>query len=223
MRRTRIKICGIARAEDALGAAEAGADAIGLVFHAASPRGVTVEQARRILDALPPFVTATALFVSSPPQEALRTAADLGLSTVQLHGQETPADAAALAPLRVVKALAVNDGIGAALEAWRASRPANLAGLLLDSAAGGSGVANDFDAIARLEAAGVFEGLPRRTIAGGLRPENVGAVVRRLRPWAVDVSSGVESSRGVKSIDRMRAFVAAVRGADGLDAPIAGA
>lgn len=225
MHRTRIKICGVCRPEDALLAARAGADAIGIVFHEPAPRNVSLDRAREILAALPPFVTAVGLFVDAPVDKVLSTARRLGLRHVQLHGHEPPEIVRALQPLTVIKAIPVErNRFRATLQAWRDAITSlaltNLAGLVLETAgagqAGGTGVANDWDAVHSAREAGNFEGLPAVIAAGGLTPESVGGVARAVRPYAVDVSSSVEASRGVKSPERVAAFVAAVREADAL-------
>jgi len=134
---------------------------------------------------------------------------------VQFHGNESPADIAAVAPLRVIKVIRVDDQITARLAEWRSilvsGRCGNLVALLLETPvaghAGGTGVANDFDRIEQLTKAGAFAGLPPVVISGGLTPDNVGDVVRRLRPYAVDVSSGIEAEFGKKSAEKMAAFV----------------
>ena len=223
MRRTRIKICGICRPEDALFAAELGADAIGMVFHAPSPRSVSLDQARAILDVLPPFITPVALFVDAPPETILHTAQTLGLRTIQLHGDEAPELVAALKPLTVLKAVCVEKkDFPQRLAAWRRAIDVyelnNLSGLLLETAntsvAGGAGIPNDWQTIREAQSAHLFDGLPPLIAAGGLTPESVGDVVRVLRPYAVDVSSGVEEVRRQKSRTKIEAFVAAVRDAD---------
>ena len=226
--RTRIKICGVRRPEDALAAARAGADAIGMVFHPAAPRRVSVEEACAILAALPAFVTPVALFVDAGVERVTRLAAELHLRHVQLHGNETPEDIAQLPHLAVIKAVRVDPRrFGETLGRWRdavaAGGLANLKGLVLETAAtaeaGGTGVANDWPAVREHQARGAFDGLPPIIAAGGLTPETVGLVVRDVRPWAVDVSSGVELTRGVKSPEKMAAFVAAVRDADASPPP----
>jgi phosphoribosylanthranilate isomerase len=221
--RTRIKICGICRAEDAAVAARAGADAIGMVFHPPAPRNVPPERAREILAALPPFVTAVGLFVDAAPDVVLATARALNLRHIQLNGHESPDHVRALQPLTVIKALRVErERFEKALGDWRQAIRSlgltNLAGFVLETAntgqAGGSGVANDWATVREAQAAGAFDGLPSIVAAGGLTPESVGAVVREIRPFAVDVSSGVEEVRGRKSAARVEAFVRAVREAD---------
>jgi phosphoribosylanthranilate isomerase len=212
MRRTRVKICGITRPKDAAAAAEAGADSIGMVLHAPSKRLIGLEQAGQIMAALGPFVSAVGLFVDAPADVIHTAAADLGLSAVQLHGHESLEFVETLHPLPVIKVIHVEAAtLAGELRQWTAGRPQNLIGLLLDTAAaGGSGVANDWDAISkqRLDFPWIA--------AGGLTPSTVGDIVRRLRPWAVDVSTGVEDpgAPGEKSPELIRKFIAAVRDAD---------
>ncbi len=220
---TRIKICGVRDADTALAAAEAGANAIGLVFAPESPRLVTHEQASRIIDALPAFVEPVGLFVNVPVEQVQETSRTLGLRTVQLHGRETPEEAAQLAPLRVIKALAFRpEGFEAVVSPWRAVRN-RLAGVLWDNPAdqegssapdGGTGRAIDWRALASVQKTDAVSGLPPTLLAGGLTPENVAQAITLVRPYGVDVSSGVESSRGVKDAARIRAFCQAVREAD---------
>jgi phosphoribosylanthranilate isomerase len=223
MRRTRIKICGICRPQDARVAADAGADAIGLVFCPASPRNVSVEQAREILADVPPFVTPVGLFVDAPLEQILATTQALALRCIQLHGHESPALIAALKPLTILKAIRVErDTFPAVLAAWKQSIAAehldNLQGFVLETAhtrqPGGSGVANDWDTIQAAQSAGLFNDLPPILAAGGLTPATVANIVRTLRPWAVDVSSGVEEVLRHKSPQKIAAFVAAVREAE---------
>ena len=222
-RRTRIKICGVCRPEDAAAAADAGADAIGLVFHPPAPRCVTPECARKILAALPAFVTPVGLFVDVPAEEVRRAAQELGLRHLQLSGAESPETVAELSDFAVVKAIPVEPRrFGQTLSLWRDAvrrlKLLNLKGFVLETAgtgqAGGSGIANDWSTVLRHRAAGDFDGLPAVIAAGGLTPETVAAVVRDVRPWAVDVSSGVEQARGQKSPQKIAAFVEAVRRAD---------
>lgn len=218
--RTRIKICGVRTVEHALVAAEAGADAVGLVFVERSPRVVTVEQAAKIVMALPPFVEPVGLFVDEPATEVVRIAHAVGLRTVQLHGREGPAGVHQLAPLRVLKSIGFDPGhILEKLQAWRGPAQ-NLMGLLYDAATprdglpGGTGETLPWAELAALRDHGELDGIPPMVLAGGLTPGNVGEAVRTVQPYAVDVSSGVESSRGEKDADRIRAFCAAVHVAD---------
>lgn len=225
MTRTRIKICGVTRPEDALAAAEAGADSVGLVFHTPAKRNVTLARARQILDVLPPFVTPVGLFVNAEPAAVLQVTRELRLRHVQLHGAELPAAVAELQGLAVIKAVHVEaERFGHTLGVWRdAVRSPGLPmlrGIVLETpsgvsgGAGGTGVPNDWETVCRYIADGAFAGLPPLIAAGGLRPETVGDVVRRVRPWAVDVSSGVEDEPGKKSVRRIREFIHAVREVD---------
>lgn len=216
MRRTRVKICGITRPRDAAAAAEAGADAIGLVLHASSRRLVSLEEARNIVAVLPPFVSTVGLFVDAKPPEILTLASALSLSAIQLHGHEAPDAIDVLQPLPVIKALFVDPAtLGQELRRWRAARPAHLVGLVMDPVGGGgAGIANDWGTLHRHLAAGDFADLPPLIAAGGLTPGTVGDVIRLLRPWAVDVSSGVESGPGEKSPELIRRFIEAVHEAD---------
>jgi phosphoribosylanthranilate isomerase len=202
--------------EDALAAAQAGADAIGLVLYPRAKRYITVDRAREIIAVLPPFVTPVALFLDEPSQVVLDTTAELNIRNVQLHGDESPDEVAELPGLTVVKAIRVNrETISKELTKWRTiiakGELKNLAGIVLETShptqPGGSGVANDWDWVRQLQARGEFEGLPRLITAGGLKPGSVAQVVRDIKPWAVDVSSGVEGSEGRKSNEKLVAFI----------------
>lgn len=204
--RTRVKICGITRLEDALAAVRAGADAIGLVFDPASPRCVVLDQARAIVSSLPPFITAVGLFVDAAPARVREVLNGVRLDLLQFHGTETPEQCRQYAR-PYVKAIRMHPDIDLYAEA---RRYADAAALLLDSfvaeVAGGSGRTFDWARVPR--------DLGRPLIlAGGLTPENVGEAIRRVRPYAVDVSSGVERSKGVKDPDKIAAFLKAVRDA----------
>jgi phosphoribosylanthranilate isomerase len=224
MRRTRIKFCGITSPADARNAALAGADAIGLVFYRRSKRCVSLSNAREILKALPPMVSPIGLFVNVPHDEIRDYANALNLRTIQLHGDEPPELVAQLSDFSVVKSIPCDpDGLPKILDRWRSAitqlQLTHLSGLLLETAgtghAGGSGVENDWAAIAKhLSSDDAKMGLPPIIVAGGLTPENVGNVIRRLHPWAVDVSSGIEESPGIKSMEKMQRFADAVRNAD---------
>jgi phosphoribosylanthranilate isomerase len=201
-----VKICGLTTVEDALAAARLGVDAIGLVFSPQSPRWVDRDKARQITRALPPFVLRVGVFVDAPAETIARTAEDVGLDVLQLHGQETPEDIARL-PRRVIKAVSVGEGF-AAEDALRYEGRA--AGILLDTRATGrpGGTGQTFDwTLARQ----VREKASFLALAGGLTPDNVHLALTSVRPDLVDVSSGVESSPGRKDVEKMRAFVEAVR------------
>lgn len=203
-----IKICGITSVEDGVAAARAGADAIGFVFVPGSPRCVSVETARAISRALPPFVLRVGVFADLPPAEVERIASDVALDVVQLHGDETPEQVASL-QRRAIKAVPVDDAFTAG-DALRFEGRA--AGILLDTRAtpggitGGTGRTFDWS-----RAREVRERASFLVLAGGLTPENVGVALTAVRPDAVDVSSGVESAPGKKDADKVRAFIHAVR------------
>ncbi len=222
MPRTRIKICGITRPQDARAAALAGADSIGLNFYPKARRCITLDRAREILREVPPFVTPMGLFVNQSVNEIKHTATQLGLTCVQLHGHETPEIAAELRPFKILKALRADRGqLKIELQTWRkaiqSSDLEHLQGFILDAPTaagmGGTGVENDWAYLAELKRSGAFENLPPIIVAGGLTPENVSAVVKMLDPYALDVSSGVEERFGEKSPAKIEAFVAAVTNA----------
>jgi len=204
--RTRVKVCGITRTEDARAAAQAGADAVGLVFYPPSPRFLSVERARSIRDALPPFVQTVALFVNADAAQVAQVIGRVHPAMLQFHGEETPAFCGQFG-LPYIKACRVGAGVDL-LEYLRPFSAA--AGWLLDAHVeeyGGVGASFDW--------ALVPERLERPLVlSGGLTPGNVGAAVRRIRPWAVDVSSGVESAKGIKDAARIASFIAEVRNAD---------
>jgi phosphoribosylanthranilate isomerase len=199
---TYVKICGITEPDAAAMAADLGATAIGLVFWPASPRFVDRTRARRILAALPPLVRAVGVFVDQVP-EARSIAEDLGLSAVQFHGDEAPADYEGF-PYPVIKAVAVRD---AASKAAAAAVPARTT-VLLDAhdpvKRGGTGVPIDWSVAAAIAR-------DRRVIlSGGLNADNVAAAIAAVRPYGIDVSSGVESAPGKKDRDKMRALFTAI-------------
>lgn len=204
--KTRIKICGITRVEDALAAARLGADAIGLVFYPGSPRAVTPARAREIIDVLPPFVVPVGLFVNADAATVRETVAAAPVQLLQFHGDETPGYCAdfGLPFLRALRVRAGTDLLQYARD-FHAAR-----GLLLDAwvdgVHGGTGAVFDWSLIP--------PDLPMPVIlSGGLNPDNVEQAVRRVRPWAVDVSSGVESTKGIKDAAKIEAFINGVRNA----------
>lgn len=205
---TRIKICGITRAEDALAACAAGADALGFVFYPPSPRNIDPEHARDIIAALPPFVSAVGLFVDCDVRQVEDVTARVPLDMLQFHGDETPEFCVRFGR-PYLKAVRMRSGVDL-LEYAR--RFATARGLLLDAYVSGThgGTGTRFDW--RLVPAGRLP-LPL-VLSGGLTADNVGEAVRGLRPWAVDVSSGVEAAKGVKDPQRIREFIAGVRRAD---------
>lgn len=205
--RTRVKICGITSVADGLAAARHGADAIGLVFYPPSPRVVALEGARAIAESVPPFVARVAVFVNPAAREVEAVIRACRPDLLQFHGEET-AEFCRGFGVPYLRALRVRRGVDL-LESL--SPYADAAGWLLDAYRqelyGGTGEAFDWDLIPR--------GLARPLVlSGGLDAENVGAAIRRVRPWAVDVSSGVEAAKGVKDERRIAAFMEAVRSAD---------
>jgi phosphoribosylanthranilate isomerase len=201
----RVKICGITRVEDALAAAAAGADAIGLVFYAKSPRAVDIEQAREILAVLPPFVTSVGLFVDAERSELERILASVPLDLLQFHGDESVQQCEAFGR-PYIKALRVKAGDDIAAQV---ARYPSAQGILLDAyvegVPGGTGEAFDWSLIPQTLSKPLI-------LAGGLRLDNVAEAVSRVRPYAVDVSGGVEASKGVKDVEKVDAFIRAARG-----------
>jgi phosphoribosylanthranilate isomerase len=204
--RTRIKICGITRTQDARAAAQAGADAIGLVFYPPSPRYLSVERAVQIRDALPPFVQTVALFVNADAAQVAQVIGRVRPAMLQFHGEETPQFCAQFG-MPFVKACRVKPGVDA-LEYLRPFSSA--AAWLFDSYVpeyGGVGETFDWSLLPVTQERPVI-------LSGGLSRENVAEAIRRARPWGVDVSSGVESAKAVKDAAKIAAFIAEVRNAD---------
>jgi len=204
---TAVKICGITRVEDGLAAAYAGAHAIGLVFHPASPRSVTLERAREIVQRLPPFVTAVALFVNPDPETVHAVLREVDVQLLQFHGDEPPQFCGQF-DTAYIKAVRMAPGTDLL---QYAARYQGAKALLLDafnnSVYGGSGHVFDWRTVPRA--------LPLPLVlAGGLTVQNVAQAVRTVRPWAVDVSSGVEREKGIKDPDQIAAFIRGARDAD---------
>jgi phosphoribosylanthranilate isomerase len=202
-----VKICGITRVEDALAAARLGAHALGFIFYAQSPRHVAPQRAAEIIRDLPPFVSVVGLFVNAGARDVERVLEQAALDLLQFHGEETP-EFCARFRVPYIKAVRVRAGLGLLQYAhlYSAAR-----GLLLDAfvagAHGGTGTAFDWSLIPRK--------LPLPVIlSGGLNRENVANAIRRVGPWAVDVSSGVEASPGIKDPGKIAAFMKEVRSAD---------
>jgi phosphoribosylanthranilate isomerase len=192
-----VKICGITRRDDALAAVEAGANAIGFVFWPNSPRFIDPHRARAIAAQLPPFVTPVGLFVNQPREYVTAVASLVRLGAVQLHGDETPAFAASI-PAPVIRALPIDKA-----QAWPDG-----ATLLLDAhdpvQRGGTGRTIDWTAASAIAAR------RRILLAGGLTPENVAEAIAQVRPFGIDVSSGVERAPGIKDHQRLKALFEAV-------------
>ncbi|HET9217862.1 MAG TPA: phosphoribosylanthranilate isomerase [Terriglobia bacterium] len=205
---TRVKICGITNPDDARDAVEVGADAIGLNFYERSPRFVKSSQASRIVEAVPAFVSLIGVFVNHPNPEALEDLAlSLGLHAVQLHGNESPDYCSLIQRVKVIKAFRVDSNFKAdALKNYSTTM------FLLDSGSGaqfgGTGEVFDWNQARGVNTFGWI------VLAGGLTPDNVGDAVTQLRPFAVDVSSGVESAPGKKDYEKMRRFIEEVRKTD---------
>ena len=215
MLRTRIKICGLTRPQDVIAALEAGVDAVGFVFYPPSPRSITFERAAELAGLLPPFVAAVGLFVDPQAEFVAEALRRVPLQWLQFHGNESDGECAALSVvpgsgcrLPWIKAARMRQGID--LLEFSASHP-GACGLLLDTFVegyGGGGRTFDWSLIP--------QGIGRPLVlSGGLDPGNVIDAVRRVRPWAVDVSSGVEVAKGIKDAAKIAAFVAGVRSADG--------
>jgi len=210
----RIKICGITCREDAALAIKAGADAIGLNFFSGSPRCVTVEKARDIAASLQGRARAVGVFVNAPAAEIRKTAQEVGLDLVQLHGDEQPADLQSLSGLAVMRAFRVGTDLGPVatyLDQCHQRRCVPRM-VLLDALQagqyGGTGARLDWEAVRRDRSK--LRGEPL-VLAGGLTPDNVAAAIAAVRPWGVDVASGVEASPGKKSPAAVEAFVAAAQ------------
>ncbi|WP_295999898.1 phosphoribosylanthranilate isomerase [Rugamonas sp.] len=219
MHRTRIKICGLTRPDDVRAAVAAGADAIGFVFYLPSPRYVTPAQAAELIRSMPPFVTCTGLFVNASADEVAAVARIAPLGLIQLHGDETVADSAAIAAacgrqfLRVFR-MRPDTRPADLLEYEQQCRAASplFSSLLLDThvdAYGGAGKVFDWSLIPK-------ELAPRVVLSGGLSVHNATDAVVRVRPYAVDISSGVEAAKGIKDARKIADFIAAVRAADAI-------
>jgi phosphoribosylanthranilate isomerase len=200
----RIKICGITSLEDALTAVDAGADALGFVFYAASPRNITPEHAADIIHLLPPFIQTVGLFVNETADNVNALADRCGLDVVQLHGEETPEYCGSIRR-RVIKAFRIKD-----LRDLDALPSFNVSGYLLDAwspvAHGGTGQTFSWEIAAEAVTRGY-----RIILAGGLSPDNVAECIRKATPYGVDVSSGVEMSPGRKDAHKLRSFIQEAR------------
>ncbi len=217
MHRTRIKICGLTREEDVRAAVGAGADALGFVFYPPSPRYVTPARAGALMAAIPPFVSAVALFVNASLEEVLDAARLAPFAMLQFHGDETADECAAIAdavgrPFMRVFRMRPDTSAADLLEYEHQYRTASplFASLLLDTyvdAYGGAGKVFDWSLIPK-------ELAPRVVLSGGLSVNNATDAVARVRPFAVDISSGVEAQKGIKDARKIAAFIDAVRAAD---------
>ena len=202
--RTRVKICGITRPDDGVEAARLGVDAIGLVFYEKSPRHVTIEQAKVICEALPGFVTVVSLFLDADAEQVNHVLAACPIDLIQFHGKEG-ADFCQSFDRPYIKAVGMADNkeLAIAMEQYSTAK-----GLLLDShitgEAGGSGETFNWDNIPQQYRNSII-------LAGGLRPENIAEAIRKVQPYAVDLSSGVESESGIKDAALMAQLMNEVR------------
>lgn len=203
--RTRVKICGITRPEDGIAAALAGADAIGLVFYDKSPRAVDIQQAQAICAALPPFVTKVGLFVNASPEFVSSVLAAVPLDLLQFHGDEAE-DYCSGFGRPYLKALRMKPGVDLAAAARNyASAQALLVDAWHEEQYGGTGATFDWSLL------GAAVRNERLVLAGGLNPANVARAIEQVRPWAVDVSTGVESAPGIKDKGRIEQFISEVQ------------
>jgi phosphoribosylanthranilate isomerase len=207
MMRTRVKICGITRAQDAAAVVQSGADALGLVFYPKSPRYVTADQARQIATGVAPFVTVTGLFVNAPADSVREVLARVPLGLLQFHGEESN-DQCNCFGLPFIKSIPMRHGTD--LLSLMSAYP-DAAGFLLDAwqpgTHGGGGIAFDWQQIPE----GINTPL---VLAGGLTPGNVATAIRTVKPYAVDVSTGVERDKGIKSREKIEAFMREVRNSE---------
>ncbi len=201
----KVKICGITSIEDALTALEFGADALGFIFYAKSPRYVTPEAVKEITSALPPFVSTVGVFVDSPTEQINEVVRRAGINSVQLHGKESPEECAMAEGASVIKAFRVSGeddiaGIGA-----YATNDYTVAAVLLDTFVegthGGTGKTFDWKLAIKAKKYGPL------ILSGGLGPDNVSEAIETVRPYAVDVSSGVESAPGTKEPEKVKRFI----------------
>ena len=201
----KVKICGIRSLKDAMAAAEYGADALGFVFYGKSPRFIEARDAAAIIRKLPPFITPVALFVNAHEDSVKAVLAETGIEVLQFHGDETP-DYASSFSQRTIKALRIKDeqSIG---DMHSYDVNAILADAYSPDAYGGTGNTFNWDLLSGIESS------ERIILAGGLGPENVAEAIRKVRPYAVDVSSGVEASPGVKDHGKLRRFIAEAKAA----------
>lgn len=201
---TRIKICGITRLEDALAASALGTDALGFVFYAPSPRAVTTAQAQTIIRQLPPFITKVGLFVDAEEAFIHAVLTEVSLDILQFHGEESPADCQRY-DKPYLKAIRMRPGVDLpALMTQYSEASALLLDTYVEGVPGGTGLAFNWDCIPAKLAKPII-------LAGGLTPANVGTAVAAVQPYAVDVSGGVESAKGIKDYAKMQAFITRIK------------
>jgi len=200
MMRVRIKICGITRVEDALAAVNAGADAIGLVFYEPSPRHVSIEMAKRICAAMPPFVTIVALFVDEQRKQIETILQDVPINLLQFHGDESEQDCLGFST-PYIKAIKVRESTDVQYaEAEFKSAQAILVDTYKKGVAGGTGELFDWSLLPEVHTKPLI-------LAGGLKPENIQKAIRTVQPYAVDVSGGVELKKGIKDHEKVSQFI----------------
>ena len=219
--RTRIKICGLTRPQDVQSAIAAGADAVGFVFYAKSPRYIAAAAAGQLIAQIPPFVAPVGLFVNATAEEVQAIITQAPIALLQFHGDETLEQCAAIAKAvnrPFIRAIRVKEGMQPAdllkYESDYRAASTLFTGLLLDTfvdSYGGSGKVFDWSLIPENIA-------PRVVLSGGLSAQNATDAVLRVRPYAVDISSGVEQDKGIKDAEKIRAFITAVRVADAANA-----
>jgi phosphoribosylanthranilate isomerase len=201
----KVKICGVTSLDDAMACVEIGTDALGLNFYEPSPRYLTLEKAAEITRHLPPFVARVGLFVNASEDTIRQTIEKTGINTLQFHGDETPEFCRKFAPMKIIKAFRMQGA-----DTLRQLADYNVDAWLLDSfdpgSPGGTGMIFNWDLARQAK----DEGKPI-ILAGGLDPENVAEAIHETWPYAVDVASGVESSRGVKDMKMVRRFIETVR------------
>lgn len=204
---TRVKVCGITREEDAQAASRSGADAIGFVFYPVSPRCIDVARAGAIAASIPPFVSSVGLFVNADAAVVDQVLEAIRLDYLQFHGEESPAYCAQFG-IPYLKAVRVKPGVDLLQYAIEFSAAkALLLDAYVEGVHGGTGQGFDWRLIP--------SNLPLPVIlSGGLRPDNVTDAIQAVRPWAVDVSSGVEATKGIKDLDKIERFIRGVRNAD---------
>jgi phosphoribosylanthranilate isomerase len=216
-RRTRIKICGFRQPQDVAAAVAAGVDALGFNFYTGSARYVTPAQAAQLIAAVPAFVVNVGLFVNASEQEVVQTVQATGVDLLQFHGDETPAfcEAAARAAQRpYIRAIGIAPGQSAEGLLHLSQSYPNAKAFLFDAASagyGGSGKTFEWSVLDQVASNASARPL---VLSGGLSAQNVAEAIRRVRPFAMDVSSGVESAKGIKDAQKIAEFVAAVRAAD---------
>jgi phosphoribosylanthranilate isomerase len=208
----RVKICGLKRAEDAAAAVAAGANALGFNFWKGTPRYIAPQEAAAIVSSAPPGVLTVGVFVDEDPERVVEIANQTGIMALQLHGSETPEYLDALGAFLKIKTIKVGPGFDPAELTRYGSASLFLLEGLVTGMAGGTGQTFDWSLAEEAKEYGKI------ILAGGLTPDNVAEAVRRVRPWGVDVASGIESEPGKKDLRLMRAFIQAARSANGREA-----